>query len=67
MLIYISDTARLQRVITACGRLSEPNAVAFTSYIPVYISDRSRARAVYAQRANVGPAARVFIACHYVV
>ena len=29
--IYISDTARLQRV-TACGRISEPNAVAFTSY-----------------------------------
>ena len=23
-LIYISDTARLQRVITACGRISEP-------------------------------------------
>ena len=29
-LLYISDTARLQRV-TARGRISEPNAVAFTS------------------------------------
>ena len=30
--IYISDTARLQRV-TARGRISEPNAVAFTSCV----------------------------------
>ena len=29
--IYISDTARLQSV-TACGRISEPNTVAFTSF-----------------------------------
>ena len=44
--IYISDTARLQRV-TARGRLSEPNAVAFLVLVyTLLVLDRAGARLV---------------------